>query len=158
MRIKRNPKLLATVLAIGTAALIGGGVLTASWPAAEHQSRADAAVVASSAGSGSPHQQVSPSLPSAVKPVGGSSAKSTTHVAPPPTDAQPRTAAKAPTSFTYTVKSGDTLSGIAAWFKLHGYGDLYSANAAVLGSDPNLIRPGERITVTGGVWTMQGPA
>jgi len=50
---------------------------------------------------------------------------------------------------TYTVVRGDTLSGIAAWFALHGYGDLYAANSAVIGADPNLIVPGETITING---------
>ena len=45
-------------------------------------------------------------------------------------------------SVTYVVKHGDTLSGIADWFKLHGYGDLYSANIAPIGPNPNPIIPG----------------
>ena len=57
-------------------------------------------------------------------------------------------------SITYDVRSGDTLSGIALWFKLHGYGALYAANAAKIGSNPNLIIPGERITISGGVMTV----
>lgn len=55
----------------------------------------------------------------------------------------------------YTVKKGDTLSGIAAWFWLHGYGGLYEANKAVIGSDPNLIFPGQQFTITDGVMTAQ---
>jgi nucleoid-associated protein YgaU len=57
---------------------------------------------------------------------------------------------------TYTVKVGDTLSGIAEWFKLHGYGALYDANRAVIGSNPNLIFPGERITISNGVMKLSG--
>ena len=57
---------------------------------------------------------------------------------------------------TYTVKPGDTLSGIAAWFKLHGYGSLYAANRSVIGSNPALIRPDERITIShGGVMSLR---
>lgn len=67
-----------------------------------------------------------------------------------------RAAANAP--ITYTVHRGDTLSGLAAWFKLHGYGELYAANAKVIGVNPNLIRPGERITIGSHVMTVQGPA
>ena len=59
-------------------------------------------------------------------------------------------------SITYTVKAGDTLSAIAQWFKLHGYGALYTANWAVIGSNPNLIFPGERITITDGVMKLSG--
>ena len=59
-------------------------------------------------------------------------------------------------TITYTVKQGDTLSGIAEWFRLHGYGALYAANKSVIGSNPNLIYPGERITISHGVLTMSG--
>lgn len=61
---------------------------------------------------------------------------------------------RAASSVTYTVKAGDTLSGIAEWFKLHGYGALYAANEAVIGSNPNLIVPGERITIIKGVMKL----
>jgi LysM repeat protein len=64
------------------------------------------------------------------------------------------TKSRAASSVTYTVKAGDTLSGIAEWFKLHGYGALYAANEAVIGSNPNLILPGERITITKGVMKL----
>jgi nucleoid-associated protein YgaU len=63
---------------------------------------------------------------------------------------------RAYSSATYTVKAGDTLSGIAEWFKLHGYGALYAVNEAVIGSNPNLILPGERITITKGVMKLSG--
>jgi murein DD-endopeptidase MepM/ murein hydrolase activator NlpD len=53
----------------------------------------------------------------------------------------------------HTVRSGETLSGIAE--SLHvpgGWQPLYRANRAVVGSDPDLIRPGERLSWhTGGV-------
>jgi nucleoid-associated protein YgaU len=51
---------------------------------------------------------------------------------------------------TYVVKPGDNLSDIAAWFKLNGYQSLYEANAAVIGGDPDLIHPGQVITVSDG--------
>lgn len=60
-------------------------------------------------------------------------------------------------SITYTVKRGDTLSGIAEWFKQHGYRDLYATNRTVIGSNPDLIRPGERITISHGVMTLKNP-
>jgi nucleoid-associated protein YgaU len=59
-------------------------------------------------------------------------------------------------SLTYVVKSGDTLSGIAEWFKLHGYTGLYDWNKSVIGSNPNLIFPGQRITISDGVMTLSG--
>ena len=58
-------------------------------------------------------------------------------------------ASKAATGpLTYIVKPGDTLFTIAAWFHQHGYGGLYEKNKAVLGGDPDLIRPGQRITLS----------
>ncbi|MDQ2811176.1 MAG: LysM peptidoglycan-binding domain-containing protein, partial [Actinomycetota bacterium] len=57
-------------------------------------------------------------------------------------------------TITYTVKPGDTLSGIAEWFSLHGYGALYAANMSVIGANPNLILPGERITISHGVMKL----
>lgn len=61
-------------------------------------------------------------------------------------------AAQAP--ITYTVKPGDNLFVIAQWFHLHGYGTLYEANRSVIGSNPNLIHPGERITIANGHMTV----
>ncbi|MEU9603572.1 transglycosylase family protein [Streptomyces sp. NPDC048057] len=47
---------------------------------------------------------------------------------------------------TYTVRQGDTLSGIAA---AHGkdWRDLHRANSLVVGADPNLILPGQRLAL-----------
>ncbi|MET9385067.1 transglycosylase family protein [Streptomyces sp. NPDC002928] len=44
----------------------------------------------------------------------------------------------------YTVREGDTLSGIAAW---HGttWQRIYAANKAVIGGDPDVIVPGQRL-------------
>ncbi|WP_406434135.1 LysM peptidoglycan-binding domain-containing protein [Streptomyces sp. NBC_00631] len=46
----------------------------------------------------------------------------------------------------YTVREGDTLSGIA---ERHGttWRHLYAANKAVIGDDPNLIVPGQRLAL-----------
>ena len=51
------------------------------------------------------------------------------------------------------MKPGDNLSVIAAWFHQHGYGAIYDANRAVIGTNPNLIFPGERITISHGSLT-----
>ncbi len=48
---------------------------------------------------------------------------------------------------TYTVQPGDTLSGIAAKLGLPGWRGLYEANATVIGPDPNLIYPGQVLSV-----------
>jgi len=64
-----------------------------------------------------------------------------------PAPAAPEPAAPAPSSSNaYTVKSGDTLSSIArangtTWQK------LYAANRAVVGSNPNVIRIGQKLTL-----------
>ena len=52
------------------------------------------------------------------------------------------TSAPAPTQRTYTVVSGDTLSGIAAKFGIADWRTIYNLNKATIGADPNLIQPG----------------
>jgi LysM repeat protein len=48
----------------------------------------------------------------------------------------------------YTVAAGDTLSGIAAEFAVHGgWPALYAANRQALGPDPNVVRPGTVLTI-----------
>jgi LysM repeat protein len=51
-------------------------------------------------------------------------------------------------SQTYTVQSGDTLSGIGARFGV-SWQALYAANRSVIGANPNLIFAGEVLSVTG---------
>ncbi|MGW1895174.1 transglycosylase family protein [Streptomyces sp. NPDC002004] len=46
----------------------------------------------------------------------------------------------------YTVRSGDTLSAIAARHNT-AWRTVYAANRAVIGADPNLILPGERLAL-----------
>lgn len=62
-----------------------------------------------------------------------------------------REASKPAPSRTYTVKKGDTLAGIAR--RLTGKTDwkeLYAANSAAIGGDPNSISPGMVLSVPGG--------
>jgi LysM repeat protein len=48
----------------------------------------------------------------------------------------------------YTVKAGDTLSKIAAANHIAGgWQSLYSTNRSVVGSNPNLIHPGQRLKI-----------
>lgn len=48
----------------------------------------------------------------------------------------------------YNVKPGDTLSGIAQKFNYGGgWESLYHANRGVIGSNPNVIHPGQRLKV-----------
>ncbi|MEU9383069.1 peptidoglycan DD-metalloendopeptidase family protein, partial [Streptomyces sp. NPDC048279] len=50
----------------------------------------------------------------------------------------------------YTVVHGDTLSGIAEEQDVTGgWHRLYAANRATVGADPDLILPGQRLTLTG---------
>jgi nucleoid-associated protein YgaU len=47
---------------------------------------------------------------------------------------------------TYTVKSGDTLSAIASRFHISGgWSNLYNLNRHVIGGNPNLIHPGQKL-------------
>ena len=49
----------------------------------------------------------------------------------------------------HTVRAGETLSGVAEQLGVPGgWQPLYAQNRAVVGADPNLIRPGERLTWT----------
>ncbi|MDF3301713.1 transglycosylase family protein [Streptomyces tropicalis] len=65
-------------------------------------------------------------------------------------DVQPHTTpqSRAGTAEMYTVVRGDTLSGIAGERRVvGGWQELYAINRAVVGDDPNLILPGERLTI-----------
>ena len=48
-----------------------------------------------------------------------------------------------PGPVTYTVQAGETLSGIAQKLGLGGWQALYDANRATIGSNPNVIKPGQ---------------
>ena len=47
---------------------------------------------------------------------------------------------------TYIVQRGDTLSGIAKKLGIPNWRTLYEQNKSVIGSNPNLIRPGQKLT------------
>lgn len=69
--------------------------------------------------------------------------------APKPTPKPTPTTSKGSTQTQYyTVKAGDTLSGIASQFHISGgYQALYAANRSVVGSNPNMIHPGLRLKI-----------
>ncbi|MFF0746026.1 transglycosylase family protein [Streptomyces sp. NPDC004111] len=70
---------------------------------------------------------------------------------PPRTDPQPPGPGPGAKD-TYTVASGDTLSGIAQSERVDGgWQRLYQGNRQVIGSDPDVIRPGQRLLVRLGV-------
>ncbi|MFD4262920.1 transglycosylase family protein [Streptomyces sp. NPDC058534] len=67
-------------------------------------------------------------------------------------DIQPQTTpqSRAGKGRMYTVVTGDTLSGIADTHRVGGgWQGLYEANRGAIGSDPDLILPGQRLTLRG---------
>ncbi|MEU9287963.1 transglycosylase family protein [Streptomyces sp. NPDC048275] len=73
-------------------------------------------------------------------------------------DVQPQTTpqSQAGTAEMYTVIHGDTLSGIADSRNVQGgWQQLYAANRKAVGSDPDLILPGQRLNLRG---KTQAPA
>ncbi|MFJ2761193.1 transglycosylase family protein [Streptomyces prasinus] len=59
----------------------------------------------------------------------------------------------------YIVLHGDTLSGIAEEERVRGgWRGLYDANSATVGADPDLILPGQRLTLPGGKAAPARPA
>lgn len=61
-------------------------------------------------------------------------------------------ASKPATGDSYKVVGGDTLSSIAdAQDVTGGWHELYAANRSVIGADPNLIRPGQVLALSGEV-------
>ncbi|MET9750202.1 MULTISPECIES: transglycosylase family protein [Streptomyces] len=67
-------------------------------------------------------------------------------------DVRPQTTpqSRAGTSRMYKVVTGDTLSGIADAHEVRGgWQRLYEANRGVIGSDPDLILPGQRLSLRG---------
>lgn len=63
-----------------------------------------------------------------------------THPAPAPAKA------KTERPDTYTVRKGDTLSGIGRRFGVP-WQSIYAANRQVIGADPDLIKPGQRLVI-----------
>lgn len=66
---------------------------------------------------------------------------------PAKTPTPPKKPAPKPSPKTYTVKSGDTLSGIAKQFGISSWQTLYNTNRTVVGSNPNKIFPGQKLTI-----------
>ncbi|MFI9273903.1 transglycosylase family protein [Kitasatospora sp. NPDC052896] len=87
-----------------------------------------------------------PAQPKAAQPSAPKAKPSTAPVAPKPSGKSTQGAKSATTGGNYTVRSGDTLSAIAA---AHGtdWQTLYQNNAKVIGGDANLILPGQVLSV-----------
>ncbi len=67
---------------------------------------------------------------------------------PPPAPGPP----PIPATWEWVVQKGQTLSGIATYFRTtrgwqHSWQDIYNANRSVIGSNPNLIKPGQRLQI-----------
>jgi hypothetical protein len=93
----------------------------------------------SSSSSGSGSKSSSKSYSSSTPSYSGNSSNDNDTTAP----ATPSIPATAAGNHSYTVVSGDTLSGIAASHGLKNWQSLYGENEKVVGSNPNLIFPGQ---------------
>ncbi|MFE7525210.1 transglycosylase family protein [Kitasatospora sp. NPDC057542] len=111
------------------------------------------AAVDTSAGSTSGSTAAKPAQTpkAAAKPAEAPKAAPKAQVAPkaqaaPKNEATPKAAAPQAAKGSYTVKAGDTLSSIAAAQGLDWH-DLYQNNAKVIGGNPNLIFPGQTLSI-----------
>ncbi|MGV9911039.1 transglycosylase family protein [Streptomyces tendae] len=87
--------------------------------------------------------------PPDVRPAGGAASVKTSGSVK---DVQPQTTpqSRAGKARMYTVVTGDTLSGIADTHEVRGgWQRLYEANRGAIGSDPDLILPGQRLSLRG---------
>ncbi len=138
-----------SALAVAVVALFTGGVLSLVTNAS-----------AASASGPPPAVNAAPSPPSSTPttvtnpPISPQTSPPTTPAPPAPMMAATAPTGPAPGPITYTVAPGDTLSSIAWWFHSHGYDALYEANKATLGDNPNLIHPGQQITLSNGTMTL----
>ncbi|WP_055553692.1 transglycosylase family protein [Streptomyces sp. NBRC 110028] len=93
-------------------------------------------------------------------PAAGAANRGATRSAKPPAKHQPKRTVKpsgkhsprrAAGSGSYTVRGGDTLSGIATRGSVSGgWKALYHANRRTIGANPDLIHPGQRLTLASG--------
>jgi hypothetical protein len=120
-------------IAVAEKVLAGQGI--GAWPVCGRY--ASSPSHASGSGSSSGSSSAGSSSPS-----GGASGKSGSATGGPASSG-----AAAPAGADYTVQAGDTLSGIAARHGVDGgWQRLYQRNQEVIGADPNLIIPGQKLT------------
>ncbi|MFD8656773.1 LysM peptidoglycan-binding domain-containing protein [Streptomyces sp. RLB3-17] len=116
-----------------------------AWPTCSARAGAYGNAPASSGAASSGGSATTKSAPKAAL---KSTSKSTTKSAPVQASEAPARASghtnRAASRGDYTVRGGDTLSGIA---ERHGttWRKIYAANRAVIGGDPDLIMPGQRL-------------
>ncbi|MFC9641033.1 transglycosylase family protein [Streptomyces mirabilis] len=116
-----------------------------AWPTCSARAGAYGNAPASSGAASSGGSATTKSAPKAAS---KSTSKSTTKSAPAQASEAPARASghtnRAASRGDYTVRGGDTLSGIA---ERHGttWRKIYAANRAVIGGDPDLIMPGQRL-------------
>ncbi|SOE76999.1 LysM domain-containing protein [Streptomyces sp. OV198] len=121
-----------------------------AWPTCSARAGAYGNAPASSGAASSGGSATTKSAPKAAPKSTSKSApnKSTTRSAPAQTSEAPARASghpnRAASRGDYTVRGGDTLSGIA---ERHGttWRKIYAANRAIIGGDPDLIMPGQRL-------------
>ncbi|MFD8928712.1 transglycosylase family protein [Streptomyces mirabilis] len=120
-----------------------------AWPTCSVRAGAYGNAPASSGAASSGGSATTKSAPKAApKSTSKSASKSTTKSAPAQASEAPARASghtnRAASRGDYTVRGGDTLSGIA---ERHGttWRKIYAANRAVIGGDPDLIMPGQRL-------------
>ncbi|MEI7033466.1 transglycosylase family protein [Streptomyces pratensis] len=100
--------------------------------------------------------QAGPQTATAAQSAGSRAVRAAAPQSAPPRRAQERPAEATPTHVpgkrdSYTVASGDSLSGIAATERVRGgWQGLYAANRTVVGEDPDLIFPGQRLSLAAG--------
>ncbi|MER7398505.1 transglycosylase family protein [Streptomyces sp. NPDC000151] len=115
----------------------GAGGLTAGGPSAQ----------VNTGGSGQVQQQAAPKQEAPKQQAAPQQQAPKQQAAPQPQPVQPKADPKPVTGHgNYTVKSGDTLGKIA---KAHGadWKTVYAKNKSVVGGNPNLIFPGQKLNV-----------
>lgn len=114
-----------------------------AWPVCSARAGAYGSAPAASAPSAKSGSATNKKSPSASRENTNSSVSKAT---PERAENTSRSTARATAGANYTVRSGDTLSAIA---ERHGttWQRIYAANKPVIGGDPNLIVPGQRLLV-----------
>ncbi|HEY2673514.1 MAG TPA: transglycosylase family protein [Rugosimonospora sp.] len=121
-------------IAIAEKVLAGQGI--GAWPVCGRYAGSSASTKSSGSGSGSRSGSS-----------GGASGGSSGHASSGSSSNGASSSGASSTGGDYTVQAGDTLSGIAVQHGVNGgWQSLYQKNQGVIGADPNLILPGQKLT------------